>query len=429
MQNADGFICIQKIGYNQYVLIFRKYNLSERLFKYDIENQNYFYEYVFKNRNSTINLKLTIKGTTFYKIFYGYCKNCIAIGNSNNFDISIRTRAMSLDSIMYKVLSITIKEETSFIKLECFFKGVFNMYQMFDSKWNVLDKNISHDKSKAKTKMKRNHSTKRKESGTIKEIPFENINVSKVINTNVAKNCKYYQNKICIYYNDVCNPNSIKCKNKTIVLHNKSNLSDEKNLPVVKGKRNIEASKSLAKTIVISENRKCIVENHILNNISAIIRVLQTTDNKIIEISIPAAYCEKCNQYIILKHDFKTAKKKGVLLCEVIDKTHKNLNQHKKQPYSATESRIHALGYNVIKQCKYTFEQRKIILLNAMENYGISQQEILSMLDTNISRKKGLPSYLDAVDKWMQDREFISNYKKENQPEMVVEKVIIGSRN
>lgn len=97
--------------------------------------------------------------------------------------------------------------------------------------------------------------------------------------------------------------------------------------------------------------------------------------------------------------------------------------------YTSTESRVHSLGYNVIKQrYNYTFEQRKIILANIIENYGITQHEILSMLDTNIARKINLPSYVDAVQKWQQDREFVTNYKTGDIPEVIVDEIVVGKR-
>lgn len=97
--------------------------------------------------------------------------------------------------------------------------------------------------------------------------------------------------------------------------------------------------------------------------------------------------------------------------------------------YTTTESRVHSLGYNVIKQrYNYTFEQRKIILANIIENYGITQHEILSMLDVNIARKINVPKYEDAVKKWQQDREFIINYKTNDIPEVIVDEIIVGKR-
>lgn len=179
-------------------------------------------------------------------------------------------------------------------------------------------------------------------------------------------------------------------------------------------------------SVVLSYNRKCFNEKHTIIDIIAIIKV--ATHSGIIEVKKPAAYCPECSQYIILKSDYKNIKKQGVLLCEVIDKTPKHLEKHNNQSYTGTESRVHALGYNVIKEYGYTYKQRKIILANIMENYNISKHEILSMLDTNIARKIKLPNYADAVSKWKEDREFVENYKRGDIPEVLIDKVTIGKR-
>lgn len=51
------------------------------------------------------------------------------------------------------------------------------------------------------------------------------------------------------------------------------------------------------------------------------------------------------------------------------------------------------------------------------------------MLDINISRKKALPSYAAAIQKWEQDREFVKNYKIGYCQEVIIDEVVIGSRN
>lgn len=152
-------------------------------------------------------------------------------------------------------------------------------------------------------------------------------------------------------------------------------------------------------------------------------------NGNVIKLSIPAVYCKKCGQYIILKRDFKDIKKKGTLLCDVIDKTPEYIVKHKNSSYSVTESKVHRLGYNVIKQgYNYTFAQRKVILANIIENYEISQHEILSMLDTNIARKINMPNYAEAVEKWKRDREFVADYKFGSVPEVLIDEVVIGKR-
>ena len=247
----------------------------------------------------------------------------------------------------------------------------------------------------------------------------------------IVKKCIYFNNKKCTYFNDLCNPHSIRCKYPKILLDKDKHTDEKENSQLhKKSKKEVDLFESprYVKAVVLSHNRKCIYEEHTLTNVKIIIKVLVSND-KVIDIIIPAAHCKECNQYIILKSDFKSVKQKGVLLCRVVDKTSEYFTKHSNVPYLGTESKVHRLGYNVIKQgYNYTFTQRKIILANIIENYGITQHEILSMLDTNISRKINLPNYADAVEKWKQDREFIANYEFGSVPEVIIKEAIVGER-
>lgn len=279
--------------------------------------------------------------------------------------------------------------------------------------------------------MKSKSSYKRRKRA-IRDIPYEKIETPKTtIDINVVKKCIYFKNKKCIYFNDLCNPHSIRCKNPDILLNkDKSIIQKEKVQSYENNKKETKLSENIqyVKAVVLTQNRKCVSKEHTLENVIAIIRVL-TLNNKVIEINVPAVHCKECNQYIILKSDFKSIKQQGILLCHVIDKTPEYIAKHQYSSCSGTESKLHRLGYNVIKQgYNYTYAQRKIILANIIENYGITQHEILSMLDTNIARKINMPNYDEAVKKWQQDREFVVNYECGSVHEVLIDEVVIGKR-
>lgn len=330
---------------------------------------------------------------------------------------------------MYQTVNKTISEDTEFVTYRCTFKGFCNSYILFDKKWNKISKTVSSNMSKNTMNGK---PKSKPQSHTIKEIPYEKVKKTNfTYNIKILKKCPYFRNKICIYFNDSCNPNSIKCKNPDILLHktkskmrqSSSNVDNKEKTSSVTSEK-----KYYARVVVLSYNRKCVHENHLVNDVKAIIKILTSYDD-IVNITVPAAYCKECNQYIILKSDYKLVKSKGIILCQVIDRTTEHILKNKQSSFHGTESKVHSLGYNVIKQgFDYTFEQRKIILINIIENYGITQHEILSMLDTNIARKIGRPSYAEAVKKWKQDREFVANYKLGDMPEIIIDKLIIGRR-
>lgn len=229
--------------------------------------------------------------------------------------------------------------------------------------------------------------------------------------------CKHFQNYCCILINKECDPSTTSCHFEYKSLNNKSYYNKSTTDKAVR-----------VSAVILSHNRKCTYENHKQIDIKAVFKVLIKNTDDIIEETIPAAYCKKCDQYIILKNDFNIVKQKGTLLCQVIDKTPEYLSKHRGSS-NTTESRVHSLVYNVIRQkYNYSFKQRKIILSNIMENYNVSKHEILSMLDTNIARKRNVPSYANAVKKWMEDREFVFSYKTGDIPEVIIDEVVIGRR-
>lgn len=431
LKYPDHFVCLQQVNKNQWSIIFRRNNLSKQLFTYSAYDDSYTYTEKYRDGSCNISLFLKINSSTFYDMFCSDCKYFSATGGNNSFGILIRTKPIKADEIMYQTINKILSEDTEFVTYHCSIKGIYNSYILFDKKWNKISKVISNNKSiKMKSKSRAKHQHK-----TISEIPHEKVEKPKtIIDINVVKNCLYFKNKICTYFNDLCNPYSIRCRNPDILLKKDKNTSQNTKVQSAQTKKNNKTETQLSekpqyvKAVVLSHNRKCVYEEHILINVKAIIRVL-SQNNKVIDVVVPAVHCKECNQYIILKSDFKTVKQKGTLLCRVIDETPEYIARHKKTSYFGTESKVHRLGYNVIKQgYDYTFAKRKIILANIMENYGITQHEILSMLDTNIARKINMPNYADAVEKWKQDREFVANYEFGSVPEVLIVELAIGKR-
>lgn len=178
--------------------------------------------------------------------------------------------------------------------------------------------------------------------------------------------------------------------------------------------------------IVLNDNRKCTNEHHLIQDIQAELRIA-TPSNGLVLHKIPAAYCKSCDLYFVFKNDFKEAQALGEILCPVIDKTQKHLDKIAKRK-AGGESRIHQLGYNVRKGNECSDEQRQMILANIVENTDISKYEITSLISKCIAQHKTQDNYVNSVNCWQHDLEFISNYKLGDMPEVIVEKIIIGKR-
>ncbi len=229
--------------------------------------------------------------------------------------------------------------------------------------------------------------------------------------------------KTCIYFDSsklTCKLSKLLCSSADSCTSYRTDLkevqSDVKNINIVD-----------ITTIVLSDNRKCTNNEHNIIDISAKLRIAKPNGD-ILMYSIPAAYCKECDTYFVLKKDYKTAKLNGKILCPVIDMTWKGEKSNKGKTLSCSESRIHQLGYNVKRGSNYTIEQRRLILANIIENTNISRHEIESCITRSIMQHKNQPNYADAVSAWMQDLEFVQNYKDGDMMEVVIDKMIIGRR-
>lgn len=214
--------------------------------------------------------------------------------------------------------------------------------------------------------------------------------------------------KTCIHFDSnklTCRLNKSLCSNADTCSSYRTNLkevqSDIKN-KFIKHDINVVG----ITTIVLSDNRKCTNNRHSITDLNAKIRIAQP-NGEVSIYSIPAAYCQECDTYFVLKSDFKVAKSTGKILCPIIDLTNEGEKKNKGKNLASSESRIHQLGYNVQRGSNYTKEQRQLILANIMENTNISKHEIESCITRPMMQHKNQPNYAEAVLAWRQDLVFI----------------------
>lgn len=235
--------------------------------------------------------------------------------------------------------------------------------------------------------------------------------------------------KTCIYFDIdklTCKTTNLLCKDADNCQCYVANMQQlQENQLLNKKSHNINEVGITA--IVLSDNRKCTNNNHTIIDLNATLRIAHA-DGKVIDHIIPAAYCEICDTYFVLKKDFKIAKEHGTILCPVIDMTEQTIRKKGIASLSTSESRIHQLGYNVKRGNGYTREQRRLILANILENTNISRHEIESCILRPMIQHKNQANYAEAVKAWQQDLEFVKNYKLGDLSEVVIEKIIIGKR-
>lgn len=240
----------------------------------------------------------------------------------------------------------------------------------------------------------------------------------------VGRTCIYFNKDTltCMYTKNFCKD----AENCTSYVTNLQEIEVAKPKNTTSSKtRNIKEVGITA--IVLSINRKCTNNNHKIIDLKATLRIAKA-NGSIINYTVPAAYCEICNTYFVLKKDYKDAKEHGTILCPVIDLTEQGSSKKSTSNLSASESRIHQLGYNVKRGNGYTKEQRQLILANILENTNITRHEIESCILRPMLQHKGQKNYSDAVSAWEQDLEFIKNYKLGDIPEVIIDKIIVGKR-
>ena len=155
---------------------------------------------------------------------------------------------------------------------------------------------------------------------------------------------------------------------------------------------------------------KCIYEGHTLRNIDAQVLILQR-DGNFNDKRIVSGYCEKCKEFFILDSTFKDLKNQGIPLCRIVDeKTYLEQKHIFNGKALSSESILMQHGYNVRKNNHLSNKQRQQILAVLVDTEIMSKSEIISYLDFFINQRKSHVEMKEAIEKWKQDREFISAY-------------------
>lgn len=175
--------------------------------------------------------------------------------------------------------------------------------------------------------------------------------------------------------------------------------------------------------IVLSNTLKCSASlSHHAVDINAKLPVV-TSDGNIEYITVPASYCKECGRYTILRHDFK--KIDGIVLCNVTDESIQYSNSVTDDlDITQKQSELYKYGYNVKSTSNITKKQRHIILASLVECNILTRRQITDHLTTLIDRGSKIPNWKEATDKWKQDRTYIENYRREDLPNVIFDKII-----
>lgn len=156
---------------------------------------------------------------------------------------------------------------------------------------------------------------------------------------------------------------------------------------------------------------RCLHKEHQLRNIQGNIDIIDK-DGNVRQVSVPAGYCPNCNLFFIMESTYQVLKSKGTPRCRVSDeKTYLKNGFAVNGMRLARESILMQYGYSVSQEEGLTTIQRRKILANLVDDHILTRADIISYLDFFISQRSRQPKYEKAIEKWENDREFISEYK------------------
>ena len=177
---------------------------------------------------------------------------------------------------------------------------------------------------------------------------------------------------------------------------------------------------------------RCRNKAHKLKDIRATFNTI-SRKGTISSIEIPAGYCPQCNIYFILESTYLRIRQSGVPICRVIDEKKYIINgihNSVKDTALAQESVLMQFGYTVSQAEDLPMIQRRAILASIVDYQVLTKNEIISYLDYFIRYRKnqknpdGSLRYGTAIDKWKDDREFISKYEIGNYTKVAMKRII-----
>lgn len=171
-----------------------------------------------------------------------------------------------------------------------------------------------------------------------------------------------------------------------------------------------------AKDFVVRSNTfRCLHKHHSIENINAVVTIIDAKSGIHFQYRTPAGYCRQCHTYFISDSTFENIKSKGVALCRICDektyrKQGKTINAN--GMHLASESILMQYGYNVNQQRNLSERTRRSILESLVDYRILSKADIESYLNFFIRGRQRDPKFHTAVSKWKADRDYILHYKQ-----------------
>lgn len=163
---------------------------------------------------------------------------------------------------------------------------------------------------------------------------------------------------------------------------------------------------SVGDVVVTTAILSCIHRNHIIEKANAIITIL--TSDSTAETIVPVCYCQECDVFYMDYVDYEDIVRIGVPCCKVFkrDDYSSSSNVYELAPYSIMRS----YGYTVNMKDNMSAQERRRILSFLVENNVLSATRINEYLSWFIRTAKNRAGMTEAINKWRDDKNFISQY-------------------
>ncbi len=156
---------------------------------------------------------------------------------------------------------------------------------------------------------------------------------------------------------------------------------------------------------------KCMHNSHHIDNIDASVQVMDDRGN-IHLMAVSAGYCRSCKTYFIMEDSYERIKRYGTILCRISDEKSYVQSMRNGNMVLAQQSILMQYGYNVSMEDNLSATRRHKILALIIDAHILSKSEVLSYLTFFISQRQYNDKYVNAIEKWENDKEFVNTYRR-----------------